>query len=103
MYSYDTVTEAIAGLKQRGYIIDFNIGYDCIVCHDTPLSLMPNEFKITEVYRFEGDTDPADQAIVYAIESKHGEKGVLVNGYGVYSDQVSDELIEKLKVVHGIL
>jgi hypothetical protein len=74
--------------------------YDCIVCHDTPMSLMPNEFEITEVYRFEGDSDPADEAIVYAIESKHGEKGVLVNGFGIYSDSVSDELIEKLKVQH---
>ncbi|MBI2730267.1 MAG: phosphoribosylpyrophosphate synthetase [Sphingobacteriales bacterium] len=100
MFNYDTVTEAIAGLKQRGYTIDFNLEYDCIVCHDTPMSLMPGEFEITEVYRFEGDSDPADEAIVYAIESKHGEKGVLVNAFGIYSDSVSDELIKKLKVQH---
>lgn len=101
MFSYDTVTEAIAGLKQRGFTIDFNMEYDCIVCHDTPMSLMPHEFEITEVHRFEGDSDPADEAIVFAIESKHGEKGVLVNGFGIYSDSVSDELIQKLKVQHN--
>lgn len=100
MISYDTVSEAVNGLKQRGYTIDFNMEYDCIVCHETPLSLLPNEFEITEVHRFEGDTDPADEAVVYAIESKHGEKGVLVNAFGIYSDSVSDELIEKLKVQH---
>jgi hypothetical protein len=60
---------------------------------------MPGEFEIVEVHRFEGDTDPADEAVVYAIQSKHGEKGVLVNAFGVYSDRVSDELIEKLKVL----
>ncbi|MBI1782647.1 MAG: phosphoribosylpyrophosphate synthetase [Sphingobacteriales bacterium] len=101
MISYDTVSEAVNGLKQRGYNIDFNMEYDCIVCHETPLSLMPNEFEITEVHRFEGDTDPADEAVVYAIESKHGEKGVLVNAFGIYSDSVSDELIEKLTVQHN--
>lgn len=101
MFSYDTVSEAVNGLKQRGYNIDFNMEYDCIVCHETPLSLMPNEFEITEVHRFEGDTDPADEAVVYAIESKHGEKGVLVNGFGIYSDSVSDELIQKLTVQHN--
>ncbi|RTL60235.1 MAG: phosphoribosylpyrophosphate synthetase [Sphingobacteriales bacterium] len=100
MISYDTVSEAVNGLKQRGYNIDFNVEYDCIVCHETPLSLLPNEFEITEVHRFEGDTDPADEAVVYAIESKHGEKGVLVNAFGIYSDSVSDELIEKLKMQH---
>ena len=100
MISYDTVSEAVNGLRQRGYTIDFNMEYDCIVCHETPLSLMPNEFEIVEVHRFEGNTDPADEAVVYAIESKHGEKGVLVNAFGIYSDSVSDELIQKLNVQH---
>lgn len=100
MIAYDTVSEAVNGLKKRGYTIDFNMQYNCIVCHETPLSLMPTEFEIVEVHRFEGNTDPGDEAVVYAIESKHGEKGVLVNAFGVYSDTVSDELIEKLKVQH---
>ena len=55
--------------------------------------------KIDEHYRFEGDTDPADETIVYAISSgKYKLKGVLVNAFGVYSDSASNELIEKLKV-----
>ena len=100
MISYDTVTEAVTGLKQRGYIIDFNIEKDCITCHASQTSLKPDEFEITEVHRFEGNSDPADEAVVYAIESKHGERGVLVNGFGVSADGISDEMVEKLKVVH---
>ena len=100
MYTYDTVTEAVSGLKKRGYTIDFNREYDCITCHTTPLSLKPNEFEITEVYRFEGNSDPADEAVVYAIESKHGEKGILVDGFGPSSDAASETLIEKLVVRH---
>jgi len=98
MYAYDTVSEAINDLKKRGYTIDFNLEFDCIVCHTTPVSLMPGEFEIVEVYRFEGNSDPADEAIVYAIESKHGEKGVLVNGFGISADSISSEMVEKLKV-----
>lgn len=100
MITYDTVTEAIQNLKRRGYTIDFNLEYDCIICHETPLALLPHEFEITEVYRFEGDTDTADEAIVYAIESKHGEKGILVNGYGPSADDISTDLIVKLSVRH---
>ena len=98
MFAYDTVAEAINGLKQRGYTIDFNLEADCISCPKTPLSLKPSEFEITEVYRFEGDSDPADEAIVYAIESRHGQRGVLVNGFGISADAVGEEMIGKLKV-----
>lgn len=100
MYSYDTLSQAVNGLKQRGYKIDFNLKYDCIVCHETPVTLLPGEFEITEVHRFEGETNPSDEAVVYAIEGRSGEKGVLVNAYGIYADPVSDEMIRKLGVTH---
>ena len=100
MYTYDTVSQATNGLKARGYTIDFNLEEDKIVCSQPPCTLQPNEFEITEVYRFEGNTDPADEAVVYAIESKHGQKGILVNGYGPDADPISDEMIKKLAIKH---
>ena len=98
MYTYDTVSEAVQGLKERGYSIDFNIEEDSIVCYETPCRLRPDEFEIAEVHRYEGDSDPGDEAVVYAIESKHGQKGILVNGFGVSADSTSDEMIAKLGV-----
>ena len=100
MITYDTVSEATTDLKKRGYSIDFNLEYDCISTHEKAMSLKAPEFEITEVYRFEGNSDPADEAVVYAIESRHGQKGVLVNGFGVSADALSDEMIVKLKVNH---
>lgn len=100
MFTYDTVSEAVKGLKDRGYTTDFNLEHDCIVCHDTPLRLTPDEFEITEVYRYEGESDPGDEAVVYAIESKHGQKGVLVNGFGISADTANDQMIAKLSVRH---
>ncbi|MDR3713652.1 MAG: phosphoribosylpyrophosphate synthetase [Puia sp.] len=100
MFNYDTMTEALTGLKQRGYTIDFNLDADCLRCPKTPLALKPDEFEITEVYRFEGDSDPADEGVVFAIESHHGDKGVLVNGFGVSSDALDDKMVEKLKFRH---
>jgi hypothetical protein len=98
MYTYDTVAEAVNDLKKRGYTTDFNIVGDCIHCNQTLTSLKAPEFEITEVYRFEGNSDPADEAVVYAIESKHGLKGVLVNGFGISADEVGEEMIQKLSI-----
>lgn len=96
MFAYDTVVEAVKGLKQRGYSIDFNLEPDRLVCHQTPLSLHPADFEITEVYRFEGNSDPDDEAVVYAIESANGQKGLLVTGYGISAEGAGEEMVKKL-------
>ena len=98
MFAYDTVSQAVNGLKERGYDIDFNLEEDHITCHITHVKLKPDEFEIVEVHRYEGESDPGDEAVVYAIESKHGHKGVLVNGFGVSADPAGDEMISKLNV-----
>jgi hypothetical protein len=98
MYAYDTVTEAVQGLKKRGYSIDFTLAEGSLICPVTPLSLKPAEFEITEFYRFEGESDPADEAVVYAIESRGGQKGLLVTGFGISAEGFAEEMIEKLSM-----
>lgn len=94
MFNYDTVTEAISGLRHRGYSTDFNLEENCIICNSAKFN--PADFEIVEVHRFEGNTDPADEAVVYAIESVTGMKGVLVSGYGISAEGMSAEMAKKL-------
>ena len=94
--SYDTVTEALNGLRLRGFSVDFNLQENCLVCNDDRFDV--NNFEIIEVYRFEGDSDPADEAIVYAIESVNGLKGVMINGYGISADAMTTEMSQKLNI-----
>ncbi|RYY31472.1 MAG: phosphoribosylpyrophosphate synthetase [Chitinophagaceae bacterium] len=96
--SYGTLSETINGLKSEGYDTDFNIKDDCIVCGNTGSVLSPADFEIDKVYRFEGDSNPDDESIVYAISSpKFRMKGTLVNGYGISADAASNELVSKLR------
>jgi len=94
MPSYDTVSQAVTGLKERGYSLDFNLKANSLECQGQKFN--PMDFEITEFYRFEGNSDPGDEAVVYAIESRTGLKGVLVNAFGVYSESLSDDMIKKL-------
>ena len=97
IYAYDTVSQAVNELRARGYTMDFNLQENCIICNRQKFD--PEDFQIVEVYRFEGDSDPADEAIVYAIESKNGLKGVLVNGYGISAETLSSDMAKKLSMV----
>lgn len=97
MYIYDTVSQAVKGLKERGYTEDFYSKENCIILNDKKFH--PDDFELVEVYRFEGETDPADEAVVYAVESKYGDRGALVSGYGISTDEMTAEMARKL-VLH---
>lgn len=99
MAAYDTVVEALNGLKADGYTTNFNIAFDRIICSEKKNMLNPDEFEITQVFRFEGETNPADEDVVYAVESKDGKlKGVLTSAFGMYADTVSTEMLQKLSM-----
>jgi hypothetical protein len=98
MQAFDTVSEALAALKQQGYVEDFNLKEDCLECRNGAYRVFAEEFVVDDYYRFEGDSDPADEPIVYAISSeKYQLKGVLVAAFGIYSESVTDQMMEKLK------
>ena len=97
MKTYDTLTEALEGLRQEGYTQDFNLKPDYLHCQPDNIELRPADFDIVDVYRFEGMTNPADESVLYAIEAKNGHKGVLVDAYGPYSEAISSEMAEKLR------
>ena len=98
MNNYTTVTDTLKGLKEEGYDLDFNLKANCISCNAPNLQLYPDDFVIDKFYRFEGASNPDDSAIIYAISSKDGLKGTLIDAYGVYADSLTTEMTNKLKI-----
>jgi len=97
MQNYDTVVAAINGLRAKGYTKDLNIKFDKLTSNNDNIFLHPDDFEIMETHRFEGDTNPDDEDVVYAVESKDGKiKGVVTSAFGLYADSVSAEMIKKL-------
>ncbi len=73
-FKYATMTEALDNLSKNGYSIDYNVEFD-------KLSDEAAVYEIDVLYRYEGESDPADESSVYGIRnSKTGEKGVFVAG-----------------------
>lgn len=93
-YHYATVVEAINQLREKGYTRDFNLEANCLVCGDGKFT--DEEFDVEEVYKYEGMSDPADEATVYGIASATGIKGILVTGSGSEVDARSAQILKKL-------
>lgn len=92
-----TLTDTLNTLSKEGYVLDFNLKSDCVECKSLNLQLYPADFIIDKFFRFEGASNPDDSSIVYAISSKDGLKGTLIDAYGVYADSLTTEMINKLK------
>lgn len=98
MKNFETLTEAIADLRKRGYVHDFNLHTEWIECQPLQLQLKPADFHVDEVHRFEGMNNPDDSSILFAIQSPTGVKGVLVDAYGAYAESLSTEMIKRLTI-----
>lgn len=98
MKHFNTVTEAMVALKQKGYKEDFNLHPEWIECPQLDLRLQPEEFHVDEVHRFEGMTNPDDSEVIYAVSSSRGVKGVLIDAYGAYASSLSPEMMRKLTI-----
>jgi hypothetical protein len=88
-YHYTTVLEALEDLKEKGFQYDFNL-------HTEAIKANPNEYIVEHVYRYEGDSDPDEESVVYGIISISGKKGVFVSGFSANSDDEAAKILEKL-------
>jgi hypothetical protein len=94
----ETVTEAVELLASRGYSSDFRFADRSIECRVCGRAHAPVDVAVGDLFRFEGPSDPADEAIVIALECPHcGAKGVLVSAYGPDADAGLMELEEVLR------
>ncbi len=57
----------------------------------------PQDVCIVNYFRFEGMSDPADNTILYQIETSDGLKGSLVDAYGAYSDAGVNEFMKEVQ------
>jgi hypothetical protein len=59
----------------------------------------PEDLTIIKTYRFEGITDPGDEAVIYLVEDKEHKIGYIMDAYGVYSDQDGSNFDDFLKKI----
>lgn len=93
-FHYETVSEAVAQLRQQGFTGDFTITGGQLESNGKRFAL--DELEILDLYRYEGVSDPADEASVFALSTACGIRGILVTGYGPSAAEDSGDLIRNL-------
>lgn len=85
-------------LYKDGYKIDFKVSGEGTLCTmEDEDTFSPDQVRIVDHYRFEGESNPDDMSILYAIETASGRKGTISNSYGPYADAKVDEFLKKVE------
>lgn len=98
MKKKETLSQTMNYLRDKGYSDDLNLLDDRIENRTKGKKYPIDQFDVDQYFRFEGISNPDDNSILYAITTKDGHKGLLVDGYGKSGGQVSMDMLNKLKI-----
>lgn len=92
----ETVTEAVELLHSLGYDRDLILLDGGLSCRGDGVSHALADATVEHTFRFEGESDPGDEAIVLGIKCCESSKGVLVAGYSVDIDPEKSKALKAL-------
>lgn len=81
-----TLSACTKMLEAQGYKTQFLALSEGIKSLASDRVYTSNQVKVISFYRFEGNSDPEDNAILYALEAVSGERGLLIDAYGAEGD-----------------
>ena len=91
------VARAVERLTAAGYRDDFRAERDGLRAVNTGRIYQPESLAVDEVLRFEGESDPDDEVVIYALnDAARGAKGTYVVTYGIYVDPLDAEMLLRL-------
>lgn len=99
MAAMETLSQAIDRLTSDGYSEHFHPENGQLVCEACDDHANPSNMQVDEVVRFEGSSDPDDQAILYALETACGHRGLYSASYGAGASSEDVEVILALPAV----
>lgn len=92
IYHYESASVALEKLSEAGFTKDYNENeQDILDSRDT--------FKILQVYRYEGMSNPGDESTVYGIENTATkEKGFFVAGDSTFESNEAAKVLLDLEI-----
>lgn len=92
IYHYKSASVALEELEKAGFSKDYNE-------HEEDIIESKDAFKILQVYRYEGMTNPGDESTVYGIENTTThEKGFYMAGNSAFEDNEAAKVLLDLEI-----
>ncbi|KFE98377.1 hypothetical protein IX39_13105 [Chryseobacterium formosense] len=87
-----TLSQVMETLRKRGIHKEFRMNESCEMKYeDSEKNYKPEELTILKTYRFEGDSNPADNVVLYVVQADDRNFGIIIDSYGAESNYPGPE------------
>jgi len=93
----NTLSACINKAVKTGFTDNFSVTPNGLRSGTTERHFRPEDVSVINFYRFEGQSDPADNAILYVIETADGLRGTLIDAYGPYADAGVNKFMKEVE------
>ena len=98
MDAAETVLDAVRELEALGYTDQLAVEADGVRCGSCGALHSPEHLVVTHTFRFEGPSDPAEEAIVFGVGCPVcGVRGIIVSAYGPEADPALFAVIARIR------
>ncbi len=97
----NTLAEVVSKLEARGFRRPLFAEAGKLLDRTTREVFEPGELAVDEVIRLEGETDPDEQLIAFAVRARDGPLGVYVVPFGAATPLPDVEVVRKLRLRAG--
>lgn len=95
----ETLSEAMSRLDDDGFDCSFRANREGLLEVDDLPPQRPEAMIVEEVVRFEGQSDPGDESVLFALASRDGRvKGTFVSSFGPGMGPATAAVIQRLNV-----
>jgi hypothetical protein len=99
----ETVVSVLNKLEKEGYETQFKATDEGLLSLSTDIVYQPDQIKVENFFRFEGESNPDDTAIVYAVVTHNGEKGTITDSFNSYGDENVAEFMKQVEEIQKVV
>ena len=95
-----TLSQVMQKLSERGIQREFRMSENGEMKFENSEKVyQPTDLTILKTYRFEGDSNPDDSAVLYVLKDEAGNRGMIIDSYGADSNYPGEKFDEFLRNV----
>ena len=86
-----TLSQVMNKLAEKGVVKEFSMNNKGEMrLTNSEKNYDPTDLAILKTFRFEGDSNPDDNAVLYVAKDKEGHTGMIIDSYGAVSNYPGD-------------